>query len=97
MIQYPTGDICIDLSGMDKIVEIHGWSRCLHHDGAACSLYYPTEDDGDVVVQAGVPWEDLNQTLKDKGIPLFFPVRSTLQDIAPWLFTLHSLTLDLER
>ncbi|KAH9842942.1 FAD-linked oxidase-like protein [Rhodofomes roseus] len=52
---YPSGDICIDMSGMDKIIEIH-------------------EGDGDVVVQAGVPWEELNRTLKDKGIPLFFPL-----------------------
>ncbi|KAH9934931.1 FAD-linked oxidase-like protein [Fomitopsis serialis] len=52
---YPTGDICVDMSGMDKILEIH-------------------EDDGDVVVQSGVPWEELNRTLKEKGIPLFFPL-----------------------
>jgi FAD/FMN-containing dehydrogenase len=32
------------------------------------------EADADVVLQSGVKWEDLNQTLADKGIPLFFPV-----------------------
>ena len=32
------------------------------------------EADGDLTCQAGARWEDLNQTLKDKGIPLFFPV-----------------------
>ncbi|KAI0078997.1 hypothetical protein K474DRAFT_1770589 [Panus rudis PR-1116 ss-1] len=51
----PVGDFCIDMSAMDKIIEIH-------------------EDDGDLVCQAGARWEDINQTLKDKGIPLFFPL-----------------------
>lgn len=46
-----------------------------------CSFCSTPEDDGDVVVQAGVPWEDLNQTLKDKGIPLFFPVCVTLEGV----------------
>jgi len=32
------------------------------------------EEDGDVVVEPGVKWEDLNAELKNKGIPLFFPV-----------------------
>lgn len=82
---------------MDKIIEIHGWSRCFHRDGAACLLCYATEDDGDVVVQAGVQWENLNQSLKDKGIPLFFPVRVTTRGVVPRSFTLPSLTLDLER
>ncbi|CCM02858.1 uncharacterized protein FIBRA_04970 [Fibroporia radiculosa] len=50
-----TGDICLDMSGMDQIIEIH-------------------EDDGDLVCQSGVQWETINQTLKDKGIPLFFPL-----------------------
>ncbi|KZT11521.1 uncharacterized protein LAESUDRAFT_734347 [Laetiporus sulphureus 93-53] len=50
-----TGDICIDMSGMDKILEIH-------------------EADSDLVCQAGVQWEIVNETLKDKGIALFFPV-----------------------
>lgn len=49
------GGICIDLSGMNKILEIH-------------------EADSDVVVQAGVKWEDLNHALEEKGIPLFFPL-----------------------
>ncbi|CAL1704055.1 unnamed protein product [Somion occarium] len=49
------GDICVDLSAMDQILEIH-------------------EDDGDLICQAGTRWEDVNQILKDKGIPLFFPL-----------------------
>ncbi|PCH38377.1 D-lactate dehydrogenase cytochrome oxidoreductase [Wolfiporia cocos MD-104 SS10] len=52
---YPTGDICLDMSGMDKILEIH-------------------ENDGDLICQSGVQWETINQTLKEKGIPLFFPL-----------------------
>ncbi|TFY78542.1 hypothetical protein EWM64_g5473 [Hericium alpestre] len=47
--------ICIDMSGMDKILAIH-------------------KDDADLVCQAGARWEDINETLKDKGIPLFFPL-----------------------
>ncbi|TCD68918.1 hypothetical protein EIP91_009469 [Steccherinum ochraceum] len=50
-----SGSICIDMSGMDKVLEIH-------------------EDDGDLVCQAGARWEDINQILKDKDIPLFFPI-----------------------
>ncbi|KAJ3981811.1 D-lactate dehydrogenase cytochrome oxidoreductase [Lentinula detonsa] len=49
------GSICIDMSGMDKILEIH-------------------EADSDLICQAGAQWEDINQALKDKGIPLFFPL-----------------------
>ena len=46
------GGICIDVSRMDKIIELH-------------------ERDLDVVVQPAVGWEDLNETLSEKG--LFFP------------------------
>ncbi|EPQ58249.1 hypothetical protein GLOTRDRAFT_126740 [Gloeophyllum trabeum ATCC 11539] len=52
---YASRDICIDMSGMDKILDIH-------------------EDDGDLICQAGAKWEDINDTLKEKGIPLFFPL-----------------------
>ncbi|TFY63274.1 hypothetical protein EVJ58_g3348 [Rhodofomes roseus] len=48
------GAICVDVSGMDTIIEIH-------------------EADSDVVCQPGVHWMVLNDTLKKKGIPLFFP------------------------
>ncbi|KIM54904.1 hypothetical protein SCLCIDRAFT_1221517 [Scleroderma citrinum Foug A] len=51
----PSGSICVDLSGMDKILAIN-------------------ESDADVVCQAGVAWNDLNETLREKGIPLFFPL-----------------------
>ncbi|KAF9455910.1 D-lactate dehydrogenase cytochrome oxidoreductase [Collybia nuda] len=32
------------------------------------------EDDCDLVCQAGARWEDINEMLKQKGIPLFFPL-----------------------
>ncbi|KAH9952204.1 D-lactate dehydrogenase cytochrome oxidoreductase [Amylocystis lapponica] len=50
-----SGDICLDMSGMDQILEIH-------------------EADGDLICQSGARWEDINRILKDKGIPLFFPL-----------------------
>ena len=34
----------------------------------------PIEADSDLICQSGVRWEDINSTLKEKGIPLFFPV-----------------------
>ncbi|KIP10308.1 hypothetical protein PHLGIDRAFT_101421 [Phlebiopsis gigantea 11061_1 CR5-6] len=49
------GSICLDLSGMDKIIDIN-------------------EADGDLTCQSGARWEDINQALKDQGIPLFFPL-----------------------
>lgn len=36
------------------------------------------ENDGDLVCQSGARWEDINRVLKDKGIPLFFPVRKII-------------------
>lgn len=33
-----------------------------------------SEADGDVTVQPGVKWEDLNAYLKAQGVPLFFPL-----------------------
>jgi len=30
--------------------------------------------DGDAIVQTGVKWEDLNNHLAEKGVPLFFPL-----------------------
>ncbi|KAI9452798.1 FAD-binding domain-containing protein [Lactarius psammicola] len=32
------------------------------------------EEDSDLVCEPGVGWMEINQTLKDKGIPLFFPI-----------------------
>ncbi|KAJ7724177.1 D-lactate dehydrogenase cytochrome oxidoreductase [Mycena maculata] len=52
---FPSGSICLDLSGMDQILQIN-------------------EADSDLICQSGARWEDINHTLKDKGIPLFFPL-----------------------
>jgi hypothetical protein len=35
-----------------------------------------SEEDSDLVCQAGIGWMEINETLKEKGIPLFFPVRA---------------------
>ncbi|EIN11736.1 hypothetical protein PUNSTDRAFT_119000 [Punctularia strigosozonata HHB-11173 SS5] len=52
---YAKGGICVDVSGMDAVLEIH-------------------EADSDLVCQPGARWVDINQMLKEKGIPLFFPL-----------------------
>ncbi|RDB21563.1 D-lactate dehydrogenase [cytochrome], mitochondrial [Hypsizygus marmoreus] len=52
---YPSGSICLDMSGMDEILQIN-------------------ETDSDLVCQSGARWEDINEALKAKGIPLFFPL-----------------------
>ena len=33
-----------------------------------------SEADGDMVVQSGITWEEVNNTLAERNIPLFFPV-----------------------
>ena len=38
--------------------------------------YVPPEEDSDLVCQPGIGWAEINETLKEKGIPLFFPVRA---------------------
>ena len=35
-----------------------------------------SEEDSDLVCQPGIGWVEINETLKEKGIPLFFPVRA---------------------
>ncbi|KAF9447008.1 hypothetical protein P691DRAFT_672357 [Macrolepiota fuliginosa MF-IS2] len=52
---HPVGGICVDLSDMDQILEIH-------------------EADSDLVCQPGARWVDINESLKEKGISLFFPL-----------------------
>ncbi|GLB35075.1 putative d-lactate dehydrogenase [Lyophyllum shimeji] len=52
---HPSGSICLDMSGMDQILQIN-------------------EADSDLICQSGARWEDINATLKEKGIPLFFPL-----------------------
>lgn len=38
------------------------------------SILEINEADGDLRCQPGAKWEDINNTLKDRGIPLFFPL-----------------------
>lgn len=52
---FDSRSICLDMSGMDQILNIN-------------------VGDGDLTCQSGARWEDINQTLKDKNIPLFFPL-----------------------
>ncbi|KAE9394580.1 hypothetical protein BT96DRAFT_923434 [Gymnopus androsaceus JB14] len=52
---YSAGGICLDMSQMNQILEIH-------------------EADSDMVCQPGVGWVEINETLREKGIPLFFPI-----------------------
>ena len=35
-----------------------------------------SEEDSDLICQPGIGWMEINETLKEKGIPLFFPVRA---------------------
>ena len=45
-----------------------------------------TESDGDLICQSGARWEQINDTLKEKGIPLFFPVSIILYySVGNWL------------
>ncbi|EEB90943.1 hypothetical protein MPER_10782, partial [Moniliophthora perniciosa FA553] len=37
-------------------------------------LNFTTEADSDLVCQPGVGWMEINDTLREKGIPLFFPI-----------------------
>ncbi|KAF8877514.1 FAD-linked oxidase-like protein [Infundibulicybe gibba] len=41
------------------------------------------EADSDMVCQAGASWTDINSTLRDKGIPLFFPVAPEVSSVVP--------------
>ncbi|KAG8713942.1 hypothetical protein FRC08_012556 [Ceratobasidium sp. 394] len=46
---------------------------CIDMSGMDAILHI-NEADSDMVVQSGVKWEDINSTLEEKGIPLFFPL-----------------------
>ena len=58
---------------MDKILCINGkfLSIFINH---VFTFRHPAETDGDLSCQSGARWEQINDTLRDKGIPLFFPV-----------------------
>jgi FAD/FMN-containing dehydrogenase len=59
------------MSGMDKILKINGLRTPVTILQFLIQLQL--EADGDLVCQAGARWEDINGTLAEKGIPLFFP------------------------
>ncbi|EJD02134.1 D-lactate dehydrogenase cytochrome oxidoreductase [Fomitiporia mediterranea MF3/22] len=48
-------------------------SICIDLDGMN-KIIRIDEQDADLICQAGARWEDINSTLTDKGIPLFFPL-----------------------
>jgi hypothetical protein len=48
-----------------------------------------SEEDSDLVCQPGVGWMEINETLKEKGIPLFFPVRIKCRTRDTLLSLLH--------
>lgn len=49
-------------------------SVLFQHEDTHIDNDFHKADDSDMVVQSGADWMDINATLKDKGIPLFFPV-----------------------
>ncbi|KAF8991636.1 FAD-linked oxidase-like protein [Cyathus striatus] len=55
---HEVGGICVDMNNMDQILEIHDPNRI--RLGLSLST------------RSG--WMDINETLKSKGIPLFFPI-----------------------
>jgi D-lactate dehydrogenase (cytochrome) len=61
---------------MDKIIAIHGVFL-----SPICDLHCwfeklcLSEEDSDLICQPGVGWTEINEVLKEKDIPLFFPVR----------------------
>jgi D-lactate dehydrogenase (cytochrome) len=40
-----------------------------------------SEADGDMIVQSGITWEEVNDTLAQRNIPLFFPVSRSYLNI----------------
>ena len=71
------------MSRMDKILAIHGvcYPPNFIQPTLTCIIL---AEDSDLVCQPAVGWMEINETLKDMGIPLFFPVRlpvATMHDI----------------
>jgi hypothetical protein len=58
---------------MDKILAIHGET---FSSTPFVRLIVSLEEDGDLICQAGASWDGINSILEEKGIPLFFPVRT---------------------
>jgi len=57
---------------MNQVLEIHGQYQ--RSDSQSDLLNWLLEADSDLVCEAGTKWEDINDMLEEKGIPLFFPV-----------------------
>ncbi|THH04999.1 hypothetical protein EW145_g5122 [Phellinidium pouzarii] len=74
------GGICVDMSRMDRILEINGEDSLIVAEILSRNTFF-TEADADLVCQAGIRWVDINDTLKEKDIPLFFPEQRS----AVWL------------
>lgn len=63
------------MSEMNKIIRINGANTFRYFDLVKTNATrIRTEADSDLVCQAGASWMEINATLKEKGIPLFFPV-----------------------
>jgi hypothetical protein len=75
---------------MDKILEIHG--KAIYHFFSLFIIDYSIflEADSDIVVQSGARWEDINDTLKEKGIPLFFPVIASRKNLIAMLIIISA-------
>jgi hypothetical protein len=58
---------------MDKILCINGKFLSIFVN-YVFTFRCPAETDGDLSCQSGARWEQINDTLRDKDIPLFFPV-----------------------
>ncbi|KAF8754135.1 FAD linked oxidase [Rhizoctonia solani] len=71
---HPRGGICVDMSEMNKIIKINGTESLYLLLLLQLTRYFFLEADSDLVCQAGTPWMEINATLKEKGIPLFFPL-----------------------
>jgi FAD/FMN-containing dehydrogenase len=60
---------------MNKVIQVNGMLQVSFRNKVIILLSgLNIEDDGDMIVQSGITWEDVNKTLAERGIPLFFPV-----------------------
>ena len=67
-MQTEVGGITIDLSSMNRILQINGQCATPFQSYVdLCANNFPPEQDGDVVCQPGAKWVDINNTLKEKG------------------------------
>jgi hypothetical protein len=72
---------------------VHSHSHSYKYSTNTCAA----EADGDLKCEAGAGWEDINQALKDKGIPLFFPVSTRVFSVLMTIVTkVSSLIPDQE-